>query len=64
MRDIVSELISRISETKKEIADTVAAGNGINSFETYQRLVGRHEGLQIALDLLNDIMTEDVEEEQ
>ena len=63
MRDIVSELISRIGETKKSIADTVAAGLGVGTFEQYQRLVGRHEGLQIALDLINDILTEGVEDE-
>ena len=63
MRDPISELISRVNETKKSIAETVAAGLGVATFEQYQRLVGRHEGLQIALDLLNDIMTEGVEDE-
>lgn len=63
MRDIVSELISRIGETKKSIAETVAAGTGVGNFEQYQRLVGRHEGLVIALQLLDDIMTEGGEEE-
>jgi hypothetical protein len=53
-----------IKETKQEIADTVAAGHGVNSFETYQRLVGRNEGLQIALQLLDDVMTGDDEEQQ
>jgi hypothetical protein len=63
MRDPISELISRVNETKKSIADTVAAGLGVGTFEQYQRLVGRNEGLQISLDLLNDIMTESVDEE-
>ena len=63
MTDIISELLKRISETKKNIADTVAAGTNVTSFEVYQRLVGRSEGLQIALDLLDDIMTGDEEEE-
>jgi hypothetical protein len=63
MTDIISLLIGRINETKKEIADTVAAAHGVNSFETYQRLVGRNEGLQIALDLINDILTEDDEKD-
>lgn len=62
MKDIISELLKRISETKKDIAETVAAGTNVSSFEVYQRLVGRHEGLQIALDLLNDILTGDEEE--
>ena len=65
MRDPISELISLVKETQKQIAETVAAGHGVNSFETYQRLVGRHEGLQITLDLVNDILSaEDEKEEQ
>lgn len=62
MKDIISELISQVRETKKNIADTVAAGANVSSFEIYQRLVGRNEGLQIALDLLDDIMTGDEKE--
>jgi hypothetical protein len=49
--------------TKKDIADTVSAGVNVASFEIYQRLVGRNEGLQIALQLLDDIMTGDEEDE-
>jgi hypothetical protein len=61
--DIISQFISLVKETKTNIADTVAAGTNVTSFEVYQRLVGRSEGLQIALDLLDDIMTGDDEEE-
>jgi hypothetical protein len=64
MRDPISELISRVNETKREISETVSEGTGVANFETYQRLVGRNQGLQIALDLLNDIMTEDAKDEQ
>lgn len=64
MRDPISELISLVKETQQQIAETVAAGHGVNSFETYQRLVGRHEGLQITLDLINDVLAGDKEEEQ
>jgi len=64
MRDPISELIFRVNETKKEISETVSEGTGIVNFETYQRLVGRFQGLQIALNILNDIMTEDAEDEQ
>jgi hypothetical protein len=61
--DIISKFISLAKETKKDIAETVAAGTNVTSFEVYQRLVGRSEGLQIALDLLDDIMTGDEENE-
>jgi hypothetical protein len=64
MRDPISELISRVNETKQEIMETVSMGTGVVNFETYQRLVGRFQGLQIALDLLDDIMTEDDEKEE
>jgi hypothetical protein len=63
MTDIISELLKRISETKKSIADTVATGTNVTSYEVYQRLVGRNEGLQIALDLLDDVMTGDEQTE-
>jgi hypothetical protein len=62
--DIISNFISLAKETKQEIADTVAAGHGVNSFETYQRLVGRAEGIQIALQILDDIMTGDDEDKE
>jgi hypothetical protein len=63
MRDPISELIARIGSTKESIAETVSAAHGVDSFEKYQRLVGRNEGLQIALDLLNDILTESEEQD-
>lgn len=62
--DIISNFISLAKETKQEIADTVSAGRGVNSFENYQRLVGRAEGIQIALQILDDIMTGDDENEE
>jgi len=62
--DIISNYISLIKETKQNIADTVAAGHNVTSFETYQRLVGRAEGLTIALQILDDVMTGDDEDEE
>ena len=59
MRDHISELIGRINETKERIAETVTAGTGVATFEIYQRLVGRAEGMQIILDLIDDLLTED-----
>jgi hypothetical protein len=63
MKDPINELISRVNATKAEIADAVAAGTNVGTFEIYQRLVGRSEGLQITLDLINDILTENIEDE-
>ena len=62
MKDILSEIIKRVRAEKIKLAETVTAGINVNSFDDYQRLVGRHEGLQSTLDIIDDILTEDEEE--
>jgi hypothetical protein len=62
MRDIVTELISQIKTEQQKIAEALTAGHAIN-IESYQRLVGNHQGLQAALNILDTIMTEDNEED-
>ena len=49
----------RTRDEQKKIAEAVTAGNNVNSFEDYQRLVGRHEGFTAVLDIINEILTED-----
>jgi hypothetical protein len=63
MKDILSEIIGRVKTEQKSIAEAVTAGYNVNSFEDYQRLVGRHEGLMLTLDIINEILTEDEEDE-
>jgi len=63
MRDIVSEIIRRVDAERKLLAATVAAGQGVSSYDQYQRLVGRGEGFSLALELINEILTEDSEAE-
>lgn len=63
MKDFISEIIGRVKAEQKSIAESVTAGININSFEDYQRLVGRHEGLMLTLDIINEILTEDEEDE-
>jgi hypothetical protein len=53
----VSDLISGIKKRQADISLSLVSGNAIN-FETYQRLVGQHQGLQEALDILDNIMKE------
>lgn len=53
----VSDLISGIKKRQADISLSLVGGNAIN-FETYQRLVGQHQGLQEALDILDNIMKE------
>lgn len=61
MRDIISELISRLKEADRELTETIAGGVNIHSFDTYQRFVGKREGLQDAFEILNNLLTEDDE---
>ena len=62
MKDFLSDIIGRVKTEQKILAETVTAGTNVNSFQDYQRLVGRHEGLQLTLDIINEILTEDEEE--
>ena len=59
MKDLLSEIISRTRNEQKKIAEAVTAGHNVNSFEDYQRLVGRHEGFTDVLNIINEILTED-----
>ena len=59
MKDFLSEIITRSRDEQKKIAEAVTAGNNINSFEDYQRMVGRYEGFKEVLDIINEILTED-----
>jgi hypothetical protein len=62
MKDILSEIIGRVKTEQKLVAETVTAGMNVNSFDDYQRLIGRHEGLKVTLDIINDILTENDDE--
>ena len=61
MKDIVSEIISRVRAELKIQADTVTAGINVNSFDDYKQYVGKIEGLQSVLDIIDEILTEDDE---
>jgi len=57
-----SDFISAVKARQHEIASSLAAGNCVN-FESYQRLVGQYQGLEYALDVLNNILREQDEHE-
>jgi len=59
MKDPISELIGRLKEAGDELSQAITAGVNIHTFDDYRRLVGRHEGLLQALDIINDLLTED-----
>lgn len=62
MKDILSEIIGRVRAEKQIQAETVTAGMNINSFDDYKQYIGKIEGLQLALDIIDEILTEDDEE--
>ena len=62
MKDFISEIISRTKDEQSKLAETLTAGSNVNSFEDYQRLVGRFEGFTAVLDIIDNILREDDEE--
>ena len=59
MVDIVSEILKRIEESEKGLTQAIASGVNIHTFDAFQRMVGKREGLCEALALINDILAED-----
>ena len=62
MKDFISEIISRVRSEIQSQAETVTAGSNINTFDDYKQHIGIIQGLQTALDIVNEILTEDEEE--
>jgi hypothetical protein len=63
MRDIVSEIIRRVTEEKNLLDAAIASGTGIHNYEQYRSMVGKGEGLSKALLIIDDILTENDEAE-
>ena len=63
MRDFISEIIARTRDEQAKLAETLTAGNNVNSFDDYQRLVGRFEGFKEVLGIINEILREDEEDD-
>jgi hypothetical protein len=63
MKDFLSEIIGRVRAEIDNQAETVTAGTNVNSFDDYRQYVGKIEGLKLSLDIINEILTEDNEEE-
>lgn len=62
MKDFISEIIGRVKTEQKKLAETLTGGINVNSFDDYQRLVGRHEGFKETLDIIDELLREDDEE--
>jgi hypothetical protein len=62
MKDFISEIISRTRDEQAKLAVTLTAGTNVNSFEDYQRLIGRFEGFKEVIDIIDEILREDDED--
>lgn len=54
----LDDFIGAIEAERLRITQSLVNGNAV-TFEAYQRLVGQHQGLTQALDILNDLLKED-----
>lgn len=59
MKDLISETIGRLKDADKNLTEAIASGANIHSFDIYQKFVGKREGLQEALSIINELLTED-----
>ena len=55
---LLADFIGRIKQRQERIAESLVEGNAVN-FETYQRLVGQHQGLEEALLIINQLLEEE-----
>jgi len=62
MKDILSEILDRIKIAEKEMTEAIASAVNVHSFDGYQRLVGKREGLSDALAIIDQILSEDDED--
>jgi len=57
----VNGLIRRLEESKQEITEVLVSGTPVN-FESYHRLVGQYQGLDEALNIINELIKKDEED--
>jgi len=62
MKDIVSELIKRLRSADQNLTLAISSGVNVHDYASYQRLIGQKAGVQDALDIINQILSEDEED--
>lgn len=55
---LLADLIGRLKVEKANIAAALAEGHA-STWESYHRLVGRHQGLDEALSIINQLLEEE-----
>lgn len=63
MKDFISEIIGRVKTEIQIQADTVTAGTNVNSFDDYKQYIGKIEGLKTTLAIIDEILTENNEDD-
>jgi hypothetical protein len=58
----IADLIAGIRASQGEISLSLARGNA-STWEAYQQMVGRYQGLEQALEILNNILKEPDDDE-
>ena len=58
----IADLIAGIKASQGDISLSLARGNA-STWEAYQRMVGQYQGLEQALEILNNILKEPDEHE-
>ena len=58
----IADLIAGIKASQSDIALSLARGNA-STWEAYQRMVGQYQGLEQALEILNNILKEPDDDE-
>ena len=62
MKDILSEILKRIKAAEKDMTEAIASGVNVHTFDSYQRFVGKREGLSYSLAIIESILSEDDED--
>jgi len=55
-------MIKRLKNADKDLTLAISSGVNVHDFASYQRLVGQKAGIQDALDIINQILSEDEED--
>jgi hypothetical protein len=57
----ISDFIGSVKALQSEISLSLARGN-VPTWDAYQRLVGKYDGLEEAIGILNNLLKEDKDE--
>lgn len=63
MKDIISEIIKRLKSADQDLTLAISSGVNVHDYASYQRLVGQKAGVQESLDIINQILSEDGEDD-